>query len=218
MNASRITSYAFVVFVTLLAGCVSYGHRGPHHFVNVDGRQLMLRVGMANGVPVLINDHGGLVRTSACSDGWRQINGRWICMGNSLGAGNRTRRGHDGYITCNIKVRQDSGEVLRTTVPTTPAGCDELEGFIEDVRQRADDEVEPIRATKRDVDGPRHSRDEHRKPDVQESVIPAKGENDTCRLRVRGKVIAEVDVPTGSDSKKYCDDWQRGEARKRGLL
>lgn len=218
MNASRFLSFALVMIAALLAGCAGgvvggqAVYRGSQGAVAVGGQT---RIPTGHIAPASHQYDRG---ERACDGGYRLINGAWRCMG-----GYRIIERGPAYarhgVPCKVNMTKNGERVISETIRVaSEAECDKLEGVVEGIVDEVKDGERESGRHNYDAGRSRYARDEHRKPDVQESVIPAKGENDTCRLRVRGKVIAEVDVPPGSDSKKYCNDWQRGEARKRGLL
>lgn len=56
---------------------------------------------------------------------------------------------------------------------------------------------------------------------VETTTLPSGGAQDTCRLRVNGKVVAEIKLPLSvqkEQSREICDEWQLREAKSRGLI
>ncbi len=55
---------------------------------------------------------------------------------------------------------------------------------------------------------------------LQETSFAAAGDQDTCRLRSNGTVVAEIKLPLSvkrEEAKQICNEWQQREASARGL-
>lgn len=58
-------------------------------------------------------------------------------------------------------------------------------------------------------------------PKLETSSFPSGEEKDTCRLRQNGNILAEIKLPLSvkrEEAKEICDDWQKREAKSRGLI
>lgn len=56
---------------------------------------------------------------------------------------------------------------------------------------------------------------------LEKTTTASEDARDTCRLRQNGKVLAEIKLPTSvshDQSEEICNDWQKREAKSRGLI
>jgi hypothetical protein len=58
-------------------------------------------------------------------------------------------------------------------------------------------------------------------PKLETAKFPSGEEKDTCRLRQNGNVLAEIKLPLSvkrEEAEEICNDWQKREAKSRGLI
>lgn len=108
-----------------------------------------------------------------------------------------------GQVTfCSVKAVTNGNEVKKTIRVASPSDCEGLGELVEDVRSQD----APVAA---------------KSSKLEESTFPSGGEQDTCRLRINGKPVAEIKLPLSvakEEAKQICDEWQKREAKSRGLI
>jgi hypothetical protein len=123
-----------------------------------------------------------------------------------------------GGIPCTVKVVKGDNAAEETFNVVTPRDCKIAGGLVDEVRTMGNNNSNAQRVS--DEQGNRSAVSEKLK--LEETVLKSSGKANTCRLRVRGAVVNEVNVPAnvaeGDETKKFCDAWQRKEAAARGLL